>query len=66
MCQGDKSSQRLAWLYNAFKYRDSKYACGDSEKYSAFFRAYAPGDMTVTPFQHLWPRVDYTDSYPVS
>lgn len=66
MCQGDKSSQRLAWLYNAFKYRDSKYACGDSEKYSAFFRAYAPGDMTVTPYQHLWPRVDYTDSYPVS
>ena len=66
MCQGDKSAQRLAWLYNAFKYRDSKYACGDSEKYSAFFRAYAPGDMTVTPYQHLWPRVDYTDSYPVS
>lgn len=66
MCQGDKSSQRLAWLYNAFKYRDSKYRCGDSEEYSAFFRAYAPGDMTVTPFQHLWPRVDYTDSYPVS
>jgi hypothetical protein len=66
MCQGNKSSQRLAWLYNAFKYRDSKYACGDSEKYSAFFRAYAPGDMTVTPYQHLWPRVDYTDSYPVS
>ena len=66
MCQGDKSAQRLAWLFNAFKYRDSKYQCGDSEEYSAFFRAYAPGDMTVTPFQHLWPRVDYTDSYPVS
>lgn len=66
MCQGDKSAQRLAWLFNAFKYRDSKYQCGDSEEYSAFFRAYAPSDMTVTPFQHLWPRVDYTDSYPVS
>ena len=66
MCQGDKSAQRLAWLFNAFKYRDSKYQCGDSEEYSAFFRAYAPGDMTVIPFQHLWPRIDYTDSYPVS
>ena len=66
MCQGDKSAQRAQWLYNAFKYRDSKYQCGDSNEQSAFFRAYAPGDMTVTPYQHLWPRVDYTDSYPVS
>ena len=66
MCQGNKSSQRLWWLFNAFKYRDSKYRCGDSEEFSAFFRAYAPGDMTVTPYQHLWPRIDYTDSYPVS
>ena len=66
MCQGNKSAQRLWWLFNAFKYRDSKYRCGDSEQFSAFFRAYAPGDMTVTPYQHLWPRVDYTDSYPVS
>ena len=66
MCQGNKTSQRDQWLYNAFKYRDSKYQCGDSEEFSAFFRAYAPGDMTVTPYQHLWPRVDYTDTYPVS
>lgn len=66
MCQGDKSAQRDGWLFNAFKYRDSKYQCGDSEEYTAFFRAYAPSDMTVIPFQHLWPRVDYTDSYPVS
>lgn len=66
MCQGNKATQRSGWLYNAFKYRDSKYQCGDSEEYSAFFRAYAPGDMTVTPYQHLWPRVDYTDTYPVS
>lgn len=66
MCQGNKTSQRDQWLYNAFKYRDSKYRCGDSEEFSAFFRAYAPGDMTVTPYQHLWPRVDYTDTYPVS
>jgi hypothetical protein len=66
MCQGDKSSQRDWWLFNTFKYRDSKYQCGDSEEYSAFFRAYAPADMTVTPYQHLWSRVDYTDTYPVT
>ena len=66
MCQGPKGPQRDWWLFNGFKYRDSKYQCGDSEEYSAFFRAYAPGDMTVTPYQHLWPRVDYTDTYPVT
>ena len=66
MCQGDKSAQRDWWLFNTFKYRDSKYQCGDSEEYSAFFRAYAPADMTVTPYQHLWSRVDYTDTYPVT
>lgn len=66
MCQGSKEPQREWWLFNGFKYRDSKYQCGDSEEYSAFFRAYAPGDMTVIPYQHLWPRVDYTDTYPVT
>lgn len=66
MCQGNKASQRDWWLFNAFKYRDSKYQCGDSEEYSAFFRAYAPSDMVVVPYQHLWTRVDYTDTYPVS
>lgn len=66
MCQGDKSSQRDWWLFNTFKYRDSKYQCGDSNEQSAFFRAYAPADMTVTPYQHLWSRVDYTDTYPVT
>lgn len=66
MCQGDKSAQRDWWLFNAFKYRDSKYQCGDANEMSAFFRAYAPADMTVVPYQHLWPRVDYTDTYPVT
>ena len=66
MCQGPKTAQREWWMYNAFKYRDSKYQCGDSNEFSAFFRAYAPADMTVTPYQHLWPRVDYTDTYPVT
>ena len=66
MCQGNKAAQRDWWLFNAFKYRDSKYQCGDSNEQSAFFRAYAPADMTVTPYQHLWSRVDYTDTYPVS
>lgn len=66
MCQGDKAAQRDWWLFNAFKYRDSKYQCGDSETFKDFFRAYAPADITVTPYQHLWSRVDFTDTYPVA
>lgn len=64
MCQGNKKAQREWWLYNAFKYRDSKYYAGDAVNTFAFFRAYALGDITVTPYQHLWPRVEYTRSYP--
>ena len=66
MCQGNKKTQREWWLFNAFKYRDSKYRTGDAQKIIASFRAYAPDDMIIIPYQHLWPRVDYTDSYPVT
>lgn len=66
MCQGNKRTQREWWLFNTFKYRDSKYRTGDAQKIVASFRAYAPNDMTITPFQHLWPRVDFTDSYPIT
>lgn len=66
MCQGNKKTQREWWLYNTFKYRDSKYRTGDAQKIIATFRAYAPDDMYITPYQHLWPRVDFTDSYPVT
>jgi hypothetical protein len=29
--QGNKKAQREWWLYNAFKYRDSKYSAGDAK-----------------------------------
>jgi len=64
MCQGNKKAQREWWLFNAFKYRDSKYYAGDAVDTFAFFRAYDKGNVTVTPYQHLWPRVEYTRSYP--
>ena len=66
MCQGNKKTQREWWLFNTFKYRDSKYRTGDAQEIIATFRAYAPDDMYITPYQHLWPRVDFTDSYPVT
>ena len=65
MCQGNKKTQREWWLFNTFKYRDSKYRAGDAvkgSKYEADLRIYRPGSITVTPYQHLWPRIDYTRS----
>lgn len=44
MLQGDKSSQRDWWLYNAFKYRDSKYGTGDAKANRIILRGYIDGD----------------------
>lgn len=65
MLQGDKSSQREWWLYNGFRYRDSKYQCGDASKQFITLRCYAVGDITVTPYSHIWPRIKY-GSYTVT
>lgn len=65
MMQGDKSSQREWWLYNGFRYRDSKYQCGDASNHYITLRCYATGDITVTPYSHIWPRIKY-GSYTVT
>lgn len=59
MLQGNKRTQRDWWLYNAFKYRDSKYQCGDSSSNFITLRAYAVGDIKLTPYSHIWPRVKF-------
>lgn len=59
MLQGSKSSQRDWWLFNAFRYRDSKYQCGDASSNFITLRCYAVGNITVTPYSHIWPRVKY-------
>ena len=57
--QGSKESQRDWWLYNGFKYRDSKYQTGDATKNYIFLRLYAPGNLYITPYSHIWPSVKY-------
>ena len=59
MLQGNKASQREWWLYNGFRYRDSKYQCGDAEKNKITLRCYANGDITVTPYSDIYPRLKY-------
>lgn len=59
MLQGNKASQRDWWLFNAFRYRDSKYKTGDAESNFITLRCYEVGDITVTPYSNIWPRVKY-------
>lgn len=59
MLQGSKASQREWWLYNALRYRDSKYQTGDAQKQFITLRCYEIGDITVTPYSHIWPRIKY-------
>ena len=65
MLQGSKESQRDWWLYNAFKYRDSKYQAGDALSNFITLRCYALGDITVTPYSHIHPTIKY-GSYTVT
>ena len=65
MLQGNKASQREWWLYNGFRYRDSKYQTGDAASNFITLRCYAVGDITVTPYSHIWPRIKY-GSYTVT
>lgn len=62
MLQGPKASQRDWWSYNGFRYRDSKYQAGDASKNYITLRCYALGDITVTPYSHIWPRIKYASA----
>lgn len=59
MAQGDKRTQRNFWLYNAFKYRDSKYMTGEAVEKYILLRLYELGQIEVTPYSHIYARVQY-------
>ena len=59
MLQGNKASQRDWWLYNAFKYRDSKYQAGESLTNYIHLRLYEAGEINITPYSHLYTRVKF-------
>lgn len=66
MLQGDKQAQRDWWLFNGFKYRDSKYYTADATSNFITLRCYASGGITVTPYQHLHPRIKYGSTVAMS
>lgn len=54
MLQGSKAEQRKWWLYNRFRYLDSKYDAGDSLEDYIKIRPYAVADITVTPYADIY------------
>ena len=59
MLQGSKAEQRKWWLYNRFRYLDSKYNAGDALTDVITLRAYAKGNITVRPYADVYASVKY-------
>ena len=54
MLQGSKAEQRKWWLYNRFRYLDSKYNAGDAQEDYIMLRSYAVADIEVTPYADIY------------
>ena len=65
MAQGSKKEQRKWWLYNRFRYMDSKWTAGDARNSIIELRGYAKANITVTPYSDIYPAVRYA-SYTVT
>lgn len=59
MLQGSKKEQRKWWLYNRFRYIDSKYNAGDALKSFITIRGYAKSNITITPYADIYAAVKY-------
>lgn len=59
MLQGSKAEQRKWWLYNRFRYMDSKYNAGDALTDIITLRGYAKADITLTPYADIYPSIKY-------
>ena len=58
MLQGSKTEQRKWWLYNRFRYMDSKYNTGDASK-TINMRLFNGGTLTITPAIDLYVGVSF-------
>ena len=59
MAQGSKATQRQWWLYNRFRYLDSKYKTGDAQSNYINLRAYEVADITLTFASDCYGRVKW-------
>ena len=54
MCLGSKAEQRKWWLYNRFRYIDSKYTAGLATSSTLQMRVYQKSDLVVTPYADIY------------
>ena len=65
MVQGKKEMQRKWFLYNQFRYDDSKYQAGDAQTDVITLRGYAKDNITIVPYADIYATIKY-GSYLVS
>lgn len=54
MLQGSKEEQRKWWLYNRFRYMDSKYNTGDAKNDAIKLRGYAKATISIVPYADIY------------
>lgn len=59
MLQGSKAEQRKWWLYNRFRYIDSKYNAGDALTDQIELRIFERDDITITPYADIYACVKF-------
>lgn len=59
MLQGSKAEQRKWWLYNRFRYIDSKYNAGDSLSDYILLRGYGVSDIYIKPYADIYATVSF-------
>ena len=59
MLLGSKAEQRKWWLYNRFRYIDSKYIAGDASTDTIFLRPYEAEDITLTPYADIYATIKW-------
>ena len=59
MLQGSKKEQRKWWLYNRFKYMDSKFVTGSAVNNEITLRLFNSGTITLTPAMDMYCSVRF-------
>lgn len=62
MLQGSKSEQRKWWLYNRFRYLDSKYNTGDAKTDFINLKAFALSDITLIPYADIYATASFDNT----
>lgn len=59
MLQGAKTEQRKWWLWNRFRYMDSKYVTGDASANTISIRLFNAGTLAITPAIDMYVGVSF-------